>query len=76
MRLCIMPGMPTHLLQELNVGTVCCHTCARFPITFAPSVQGSLHFSHQVNSGVCVSMTTETTRDSQIGRPYAAVYGQ
>ena len=23
MRLCIMPGLPTHLVQELNVGTVC-----------------------------------------------------
>ena len=24
---CILPGLPTHLLQELNVGTVCMYVC-------------------------------------------------
>ena len=27
-RSCIMPGLPTHLVQELNVGTVCVHRLA------------------------------------------------
>ena len=26
-RSCIVPGLPTHLVQELNVGTVCMYKC-------------------------------------------------
>ena len=26
-RSCIMPGMPAHLVQQLNVGTVCMNVC-------------------------------------------------
>ena len=72
MRLYIMPGLPTHLVQEITAGTVAVHISVHGQITSQPALIG-LRSRELPLTSQCVSLLRATAKFSE-AVPLTACY--